>query len=883
MPQSRRQFFKVVAYGGLFSLGSEMAGAEDAPPRQGQRLAEALQMAGGVCQPLETVRVQSRSCGIISVRDAQGHEYVRQPVKTTFSFRVGGAIGNHTVMLQTEAGRLLDLATFPVNCQTELIDAEAEFHHLFNILHASMVGYDDAPCYARVLRIQQTGKFYHYFVPWLRDHVHTLKGLKYFYPELKSGIDLYADFQREDGLIWDNVDRRSPEKSIWDLRFADGGFIRAIDDSTIEFKRIPVENDVEYLFIEGLYYTWKATGDTDWMATRLDHALKALKYSTSDPYRWSKKYQLLKRGFTIDTWDFVSNEDIVGYIGKSNDAMIVNPLSTHFGIMFGDNTGMASSCRYLAEMLAYVDRHTEASQVRAIGAQLLDRINQLAWNGHFYTHHVAEDQTVERDFGVDQSQQISLSNAYSLNRDITHTQCVAIIQSYQALRQRIPSSSPGEWYTIYPPFPTGFDIPMWEYMNGGVTPIVAGELAHGAFEHGFEAYGVDILRRLHVLARQHRNFLYACYRGQQPEPPQRQFIPLDLRAIANIDFSDHPDGRVMGWTGEANNDLHEMPVGRQTFHDIPFDVIDPRTNHDRACLGLASFPSVGYGKWEEFKNNHRAQIGSSEPPGYLARASLTVNSTAVSIYFLHAMAGSFPAGTVTLHYQDETTYSEVIGAGKIGNWWTPADPPQNMGIPTTKVAWRGANQVCPNVGVYVYGMNHPYPEKRIQSLELESLKTGTKWLVLGITLSDRPVFFLPSPLSTGIPDNWSAAAVFSALIEGLAGIQDMGVAFDFAKLAPRWQATTTRQVQATAKYAASGGYLSYQYQWLPEQNQLALTFTGTAQTTQVEILLPNATPPRQTLLNGTAIVPVMQTVETSTYACFQVQGFGVHDIVITLG
>ena len=53
---------------------------------------------------------------------------------------------------------------------------------------------------------------------------------------------------------------------------------------------------------------------------------------------------------------------------------------------------------------------------------------------------------------------------------------------------------------MYPHYPKGFAMGKGEYMNMGVTPIVAGELAHGAFEHGFEDYGVDILRRVAALA-----------------------------------------------------------------------------------------------------------------------------------------------------------------------------------------------------------------------------------------------------------------------------------------------------------------------------------------------------------------------------------------------
>jgi hypothetical protein len=37
------------------------------------------------------------------------------------------------------------------------------------------------------------------------------------------------------------------------------------------------------------------------------------------------------------------------------------------------------------------------------------------------------------------------------------------------------------------------------YCNGGIMPLVGGELARAAFEHGFETYGVEILEQYHRL------------------------------------------------------------------------------------------------------------------------------------------------------------------------------------------------------------------------------------------------------------------------------------------------------------------------------------------------------------------------------------------------
>ncbi len=84
-------------------------------------------------------------------------------------------------------------------------------------------------------------------------------------------------------------------------------------------------------------------------------------------------------------------------------------------------------------------------------------------------------------------------------------------------------------------------------------------------------------------------------------------------------------------------------------------------------------------------------------------------------------------------------------------------------------------------------------------------------MIMGVTLSDAPVFYQPPAISFGIPDNWGSAANVYALIEGLAGIRDAGVAYSRVILSPRWTAAGVKKVKATAKYEASGGYTAYQY------------------------------------------------------------------------
>jgi hypothetical protein len=817
--ENRRHFLKKFSLlGGVAAAGSLPATAAvewlrtTADPGKGTILQLDPDPGTGIIEPLCKIKITAGQTGTVRVYDGKSREYFRGNADDPRELEVGGALGNQLVVLFDKKGKPVDYTTFQVDCRTLVKDGSGTYGKLLDMLYYTMTS--EWGREAGVARYD--GKYYHQFVDWLRDHVHTLKGMKYYYPELKTGIALYADSQRDDGMIWDNYNKRPPEGDYWEQRFDYGDFVRVVDDGKREFRRIPVENDVEYLFIEGIYYTWKACGDDRWMEGMLDHALRALKYSTTDPYRWSEKHQLLKRGYTIDTWDFQNDEDaaISTGPGQPADPMVIKLPYTRFGIMFGDNTGMAAACGYLAEMLEHAGRNEEADKTRKTGQEIRERLDRLSWNGRFFIHHVSEDPGIIRDLGVDEKEQVSLSNAYSLNRGVDPGQARAIIDTYKEIRERMPSTSPGEWYTIFPPFGTGYSghNSLWNYMNGGVTSIVAGELAHGAFEHGEEAYGVDVLNRVLELAGKTGGYLHCTYRGAMEAEPGRSFTPLPLDSVANTDTRGNTVEGVAGWTGEGENDLHEFPTGKQVFHDIPFQVTDPAVNGRKACLGLSS------------------------DDGYVPGATLKVNAKASSIYFLHTTNRSYYAGSIILHYQDGTSMVDAVGPGKISNWWYPTVSENLKQTPVTRVAWKGKNRFSRSVGVCLYGLDNPHPEKTVNNIRFQGAGNSTKWMVMGVTLSDHPVFFMPDMVSAGIPDNWGAAAVVYALVEGLCGVKDRGVAFDHTLLAPRWPAAGESRSRVTIKYPASGGYVSYSY--LLEKGFLQLTYTGNHERSDLTIMLP---------------------------------------------
>jgi hypothetical protein len=285
-------------------------------------------------------------------------------------------------------------------------------------------------------------------------------------------------------------------------------------------------------------------------------------------------------------------------------------------------------------------------------------------------------------------------------------------------------------------------------------------------------------------------------------------------------------------------------------------VTDPAANGRKACLGL-----------------------SGNPP-YAAEAKLEVDATAGSIYLLHATGRSYYAGSVHLIYADGTTVVDHIGPGKVSNWWYPTAPQDRKQTPVMRVAWRGSNRMSRNVGVCLYGLNNPHPEKRIKTLRFVSAGDSAKWMVLGVTLSDRPVWFRPDPISAGIPDNWGAAAVAYALVEGLCGVKDLGRAYDRVLVAPRWEAAGESEAKVHIAYPASGGYVSYRYR--KGSDKVTLQLTGSGETTDLSLLLPRDSTVASLKLNGDPVPFKVIRMERSIYLKVDAIPAGVNRLELVL-
>jgi hypothetical protein len=482
-----------------------------------------------------------------------------------------GALGDHWAALFTADGRQVASGTvYRLDAQTGIQTGTAVFDRLYDRVRAFMAN-------KRLAYELDGGIVAGYRSPdspllWLRDHYYQNRAFRYFETDLTSLPAANTRAQSADGSLPDFLAR--PE---WD----------------IPAFRTPVEADVEYLFVQLIYETWQTSGDTAWMLAQLPAAQRAVAYSLSDPLRWEPTLGLVKRPFTIDTWDFE-------YGPTTTDPNTGQPAPRHWideqtkwGIFHGDNTGLAQALRSLAVMEEQAGLWESAYERRVLADQIMTRLNTLSWNGDFYTHHV---KLVPFDVpGVDEARQLSLSNAIALNRAVlTPEQGRAIVGEYLRRLQDPNRVAFAEWWSIDPPFPPGaFGLAgrlgerPGEYVNGGIMPLVGGELSRGAFRYGYEAYGFDILERYVDLINR-TGSTYLWYYPTGGVAPAQEFLPTDGWGSS----------AMLGALIEGAAGIEDQGITFSSVSISPRWPASPRTNVDSAAVTARYAASEGYAAYQ---------------------------------------------------------------------------------------------------------------------------------------------------------------------------------------------------------------------------------------------------------------------------------------------
>ena len=335
---------------------------------------------------------------------------------------------------------------------------------------------------------------------WIRDHVHEMKGFCHWDYDIRSFLDFIIDTQREDGCYYELI--KQTDDRHWS--YVDEDCYVMYPDDNLALVRLEIEADIEYLVVEGAMCVYRVTGDDEWLKSVLPRLEKGIDYITSDPKRWDSAHGLVKRGYTIDTWDFT-------YMPDAGTNRRIEPGKTPMAIMHGDNSGVWQAMNQLAWMNRRFGDEKKAKEWERRAAELRANMFKYLWNGKFFVHQLPLDGAWKDD---KEPIRLSLSNTYDINRGVTNLeQSRSMIEEYMARRDT--TSAFAEWFSIDPPYDKYYIYKPGKYVNGAISPFTAGELAKAAFNNGYEAYGWDIICRFREMIERDGTiyFLYSPESG----------------------------------------------------------------------------------------------------------------------------------------------------------------------------------------------------------------------------------------------------------------------------------------------------------------------------------------------------------------------------------
>ncbi len=415
---------------------------------------------------------------------------------------------------------------------------------------------------------------------WLRDHTYQMSAFKYWENDMRPLLDSFFEHQKDNGELPDFL---CPYPV-----------------------RVSVEADVEYLVVLAAYQVWQATGDDAWIQNRLPNLEKALNYTLNNANRWSANRGLVKRGFTIDTWDF--------QWGSGSNT--INE-KTKFGLLVTDNSGFYYASTMLSQLYDYFSDKNAAMKWRELADTVRKNSNKYLWDdiSGYYKSFVHIDNPVP-NVTVDETQILTLGNVISMNRGAftSHDQAVRIINEYMSRANSIWKDQWGnkhvvfkEWFSVNPDygynkFKSGSQAELsGGYVNGGIMPLVGGELSKAAFKHGFERYAVKQIRDYISMTEKAGNKTYLWYWPDGTPGKDKQTIPTD------------------GWgSGTFLSSFIEGLAGiedrSKSFENISFSPRWPSADVNNALIILSYGPSKKYVAYKEQINKEEAifiDFGSS--------------------------------------------------------------------------------------------------------------------------------------------------------------------------------------------------------------------------------------------------------------------------------
>jgi len=175
-------------------------------------------------------------------------------------------------------------------------------------------------------------------------------------------------------------------------------------------------------------------------------------------------------------------------------------------------------------------------------------------------------------------------------------------------------------------------------------------------------------------------------------------------------------------------------------------------------------------------------------------------------------------------------------------------------------------------GRYVNGALSPFTAGELAKGAFECGEEAYGWDILDrvaqmVKRDDGKLYFLYDPVTGqpqgGGPSAWGAAAVLSAVDEGLAGVQDLDVQYRKIRFAPRWAVTPFAEGRYLTGYEAS--HKTVDVRWIFTDKGFRYHLRSPAQTVQAHLLVPSGKTPKALRVNGREMAFVLSTVGESRY------------------
>ena len=204
---------------------------------------------------------------------------------------------------------------------------------------------------------------------------------------------------------------------------------------------------------------------------------------------------------------------------------------------------------------------------------------------------------------------------------------------------------------------------------------------------------------------------------------RKRWFKVDLRGVANWSHIDEIPADGKGWLDWGSNyDMRLMPMGDVQFEEVPFRVLDPKTNDERSIIFIANYPGdaklapalptrvpeIPIGRKVASLCFLKARVGEGTPPSFVAvyegGRNLTFNIDVRNIEVAKSYIWSRPH-----EYENVNAYGRSMG---------DANPLLRHLSWLSRPAWLGYATSGDECSVRIHEWVNPYPELRLDSIRI---------------------------------------------------------------------------------------------------------------------------------------------------------------------